>query len=159
MVLKISLQQRQKIANHLQFTYPEEGCGLLLGKIQKNIKQVIEIKETENSWDSPPASSLSEIGNPDQKRSNGSKRNRFSIAPEVLLEVQKDCRDRHLQIVGVYHSHPDGVAIPSDFDRAIAWKEYCYIILAVARGQAKDFRCWTLNDKGQFQAEEIVTTT
>jgi len=51
------------------------------------------------------------------------RRERYSIAPDTLLKVQKQARDRDLDIIGVYHSHPDHPAVPSEFDRAIAWEE------------------------------------
>ncbi|MDY7015528.1 MAG: hypothetical protein SVX43_18415, partial [Cyanobacteriota bacterium] len=46
-------------------------------------------------------------------------------------------------------------AIPSGFDRAIAWSDYSYIIVSVNRGQAEKVLSWTLDENGQFQSEPI----
>lgn len=135
---------------HAESVYPEECCGLLLGKLTGDAKTLIEVLPTENSWgddadDVFPTSASS------------SKRNRFSIAPKVMLVAQKDARDRHLDIIGIFHSHPDGQAVPSEFDRAIAWQQYSYIILSVQQGKACDLKSWILDDHHQFQPEEILT--
>ena len=105
------------------------------------------------SGDSSPESvrRFSRSANPE-----GSKRNRFSIAPQVMLQMQKAARERHLDIIGIYHSHPDNPAVPSEFDRAIAWSSYSYIIVSVEQGQATDLNSWTLDEDHQFQPEEIL---
>ena len=97
------------------------------------------------------SSGFSRSANPE-----GSKRNRFSIAPQVMLQMQKAARERHLDIIGIYHSHPDNPAVPSEFDRAIAWSSYSYIIVSVEQGQATDLNSWTLDEDHQFQPEEIL---
>jgi proteasome lid subunit RPN8/RPN11 len=74
-----------------------------------------------------------------------------------MLQAQKDARDRHLDIVGIFHSHPDHPAVPSEFDRAIAWQRYSYIIVSVQQGQACDLKSWSLDDDQQFQPEAIIT--
>jgi proteasome lid subunit RPN8/RPN11 len=73
-----------------------------------------------------------------------------------MLKAQKDARDRNLDIVGIFHSHPDHPAVPSEFDRAIAWQQYSYIIVSVQNGLARDLKSWSLDDDDQFQHEEIL---
>lgn len=137
-----------QIRAHAEQDYPEECCGLLLG-INGDRKTLSEVVPTENSWSQDAAAAQLDTA------ANTSRRNRFSIDPAVMLQVQKRARDRHLDIIGVYHSHPDGVAVPSEFDRAIAWSMYSYIIVSVKQGQTAELRCWTLEDE-QFQSEEIL---
>lgn len=142
---------------HAESIYPEECCGLLLGKLTGDAKTLIEVLPTENSWgddaDTEDVFSASESSS--QRKS--SKRNRFSILPKVMLFAQKDARDRHLDIIGIFHSHPDGQPVPSEFDRAIAWQQYSYIILSVQQGKACDLKSWILDEDHQFQPEEILT--
>jgi proteasome lid subunit RPN8/RPN11 len=148
--IRVVIEQIEQISRHAEKTYPEECCGLLLGTVKERDKVIIEVRETENSWEEELTELLPiEAGN---------KGNRFSIAPEVLLRVQKEARDRNISIIGIYHSHPDHLAIPSEFDRAIAWQQYSYIIVSVQQGRAEDIRSWTLDETHQFQSEEIVTT-
>ncbi|XTZ20528.1 MAG: Mov34/MPN/PAD-1 family protein, partial [cyanobacterium endosymbiont of Rhopalodia fuxianensis] len=84
-----------------------------------------------------------------------SKYNRFSIAPSILVKIQKEARDRQLQIIGIYHSHPNHIAIPSEFDRAIAWAEYSYIIVSTTSNQVNEVTSWQLDDTKNFQQEDI----
>jgi proteasome lid subunit RPN8/RPN11 len=74
-----------------------------------------------------------------------------------MLKAQKDARDRNLDIIGIYHSHPDHPAVPSEFDRAIAWQRYSYVIVSVQQGKTCDLQSWSLDDNCQFQSEEILT--
>jgi proteasome lid subunit RPN8/RPN11 len=153
-VLKLTDQQQQKMYRHAENTYPEECCGILLGTFQPHGGvTVVEVWETENAWETESqlfASVSPEASNPDL-----SKRNRFTIDPAILLEAQKYARTENLSIVGIYHSHPDHSSHPSEFDRAIAWDAYSYLIMSVKGGTVVDCRSWRLDDQQQFQEETI----
>jgi hypothetical protein len=70
-------------------------------KLPRQQPEVITVQATENNW-------------------SGNRRNRFSIAPEVLLQAQKSARENQLEIIGIHHSHPDHAAIPSEIDLPIS---------------------------------------
>ena len=144
----------QDICTHAEQTYPEECCGLLLGQIHQNSKIVVEVWSTPNSWDGNMAHSFSQITGLAPRETN--KQRSFTIAPRDMLKAQKYAAEHQLAIVGIYHSHPDYLAIPSEFDRAIAWQQYSYIIISVREGKATDGRSWVLNDEGQFEEETIT---
>lgn len=148
-MLNLSSEQLQTICQHAQAAYPEECCGLLLGTIHQESKTAVEVWQTENSWTPEFAP---ELGKTSQQES---RRNRFSIAPEVMLHAQKVARDRALAIIGIYHSHPNGQPIPSEFDRAIAWQEYSYLIVSLTTEQDPQIRSWTLNEQRIFEPEII----
>ncbi len=152
-VLKLYSHHFQAIQAHAESTYPEECCGLILGKLSSGTKTLIDVIPTENSWDTEAFDAFQAIEGSAALES--SKRSRFSIAPDVMLKAQKDARDRNLNIIGIYHSHPDHPAVPSEFDRAIAWQQYSYIIVSVQQGKACDLKSWSLDDNHQFQPEEI----
>jgi len=154
MVLKLYSHHLQAIQNHAERIYPEECCGLLLGQRRGDVKTLIEVLPTENSWDDEAADAFQAIEGSAQLES--SKRRRFSIAPVVMLKAQKDARARRLDIIGIFHSHPDHPAVPSEFDRAIAWQQYSYIIVSVQQGKACDLKSWSLDDNHQFQPEDIL---
>jgi proteasome lid subunit RPN8/RPN11 len=154
MVLKLYSHHLQAIQNHAERIYPEECCGLLLGQRRGDVKTLIEVLPTENSWDDEAADAFQAIEGSAQLES--SKRSRFSIAPVVMLKAQKDARNRRLDIIGIFHSHPDHPAVASEFDRAIAWQQYSYIIVSVQQGKACDLKSWSLDDNHQFQPEEIL---
>lgn len=87
----------------------------------------------------------------------------YAYAPEVMLKIQKEARDRSLNIIGIFHSHPDHPAIPSECvgvalrrHRLYPWQGYSYIIIvSVQNGKAGELQSWSLDDHHQFQAEAI----
>ena len=147
----------QDICQHAESTYPEECCGILLGSLTETQKTVTEIILTENAWNPDTALDFSDDKlNDDIDKSIGfSKRQRYAIAPEVMLKAQKSARDSGINIIGIFHSHPDYPAEPSEFDRNYAWQEYSYIIVSVQDGKAAEINSWILDRKDKFQAEEI----
>ena len=90
-------------------------------------------------------------------REEGAKRNRFLIRPEELMRGEKYAREKGLQVVGFYHSHPDDRAVPSPYDLEHAWPTYSYIVVSVQQGRAVDLRSWQMEaDRSRFNEEEIV---
>jgi proteasome lid subunit RPN8/RPN11 len=153
-MIKIYSHHLQEMKTHAESTYPEECCGLLLGKINGEIKTLIEVFPTENSWNDEAEQVFS--GMEKTTSPSSTKCNRFSIDPKIMLKVQREARDRNLAIIGIYHSHPDYPATPSEFDRAIAWEQYSYIIISVQKGIACDLKSWNLSEKRQcFRNERI----
>jgi proteasome lid subunit RPN8/RPN11 len=159
-VLIVQAQHLQQIQAVAEQAYPAECCGLLLGKLHReaadatDIKVLLEVWETPNSWET----ALAEGSLPDIALSTGqhlAKTERYWIDPPDLLTAQRHARDRGLTIVGIYHSHPNHPAIPSECDRSLAWAEYSYIIVSVQQGVAQTVQCWSLDENHQFQAEEI----
>jgi proteasome lid subunit RPN8/RPN11 len=147
-VIKLLPEHQQIIHNHAETTYPEECCGLILGHLTDAGKTVIEVIPTENAWNNQADNF------PGANKINNTRR-RYAIAPEIMLQVQKQARDRSLNIIGIYHSHPDNSATPSECDRLYAWPEYSYIIVSVQNGKAGQLQSWSLDDSHHFQAESI----
>lgn len=150
MILKLLSEHLQTICTHAERTYPEECCGLLLGQMTEG-KTVVEVWQTENAWSAETADEY-----PDSEMER-SRRRRYAIAPLAMLKAQREARDRHLNIIGIYHSHPDHPAIPSECDRLAAWQQYSYVIVSVPQGKAGELRSWVLDDAHQFQSEKIIT--
>ena len=148
MSLTLHAEHLQAIYAHADRTYPEECCGLLLGTIAADEKVVHEVYATPNAWDHDAASLLNDAEGLTKTR-------RYWIAPEDMLAAMREARQRNLGMIGVYHSHPDYPAIPSECDRAIAWSHYSYLIVSVEHGAAIDARSWTLNEQHQFDPELI----
>ncbi|AFY33705.1 Mov34/MPN/PAD-1 family protein [Calothrix sp. PCC 7507] len=141
MTLRLSQEHLQTIRTHAETTYPEECCGLILGHLASQGKTAVEVIATENAWSAEDSLS--------------SKKRRYAIAPQVMLQTQKAARDRSLNIVGIYHSHPDYSAAPSEFDCKYAWPEYSYIIVSVQNGKSDILQSWILDEQHQFQPEPI----
>ena len=148
-MIKLNAMQLHKIFSHAESTYPEECCGVILGELGDRQKIVVEIIPTQNAWNPETA------GDFDEDDIEYSRKRRYTIAPREMLKLQKTARERNLNIIGIFHSHPDYPAIPSEFDREYAWQEYSYIITSVEKGKANDINSWVLDDNRQFQQEEV----
>lgn len=148
MNIKITTNHQEIIKNHAEKTYPEECCGLILGYLSSQGKTVVEVIPTDNVWNT-------EASNFTQAQKEYSTRKRYAIAPQVMLQIQKEARSRNLNIIGIYHSHPDYPAIPSEWDRLYAWGEYSYIIVSVQNGKAGELQSWSLDDNHQFHSETL----
>jgi proteasome lid subunit RPN8/RPN11 len=104
---------------------------------------------------SPTKTSHQNLGNRLIPHIGTGKSDRYWIDPQDLLVAQRYARDRQINILGIYHSHPDHPAVPSESDRLLAWSDYSYLILSVQSGIVSDYRCWTLDQHHQFQLEEV----
>jgi proteasome lid subunit RPN8/RPN11 len=139
--MKIHLPEEllTKIHAHGEKTYPEEGAGLLLGREEGDSRFVIDILPLANG------------------REDSARYNRYLITPQSLFEGEKQAEQRNLEVIGVFHSHPDHPNWPSEFDREWAVPWFSYIITRVAQGKAKGSRSWRLaDDREQFREETIV---
>ncbi|AGY56923.1 Mov34/MPN/PAD-1 family protein [Gloeobacter kilaueensis] len=151
MTLDVSGAQLAAIRAHGERTYPRECCGLLLGSFEKgDKKRLVEAYAVENTWQGAGEFGLGD-GQGEERR--------FLITPEDYRAGERYARERGLEVIGTYHSHPDHPARPSEFDRGNAWPVYSYIIVSVQNGRAADLTSWTLDDERQFQSETICRTT
>ena len=148
-MIQLSKKHLSYIQSHAESTYPEECCGVILGHISDRDKTVVEIIPTENAWNPETAA---DFPNDDITYS---KKRRYTIAPKEMLRLQKLARECDRNIIGIFHSHPDYPAIPSEFDRKSAWQEYSYIIISVQKGRSADINSWVLDEDGKFQQEEV----
>ena len=117
-MLKLRPTDYDEIRRHGEETFPHECCGVLLGVIGEDTREVRATVRCDNTRiDSP--------------------QNRYNIDPRQLVRVQRDARERDLDIVGFYHSHPDHPArwSPTDFQEA-HWIGCSYVITGVERGRA-----------------------
>ena len=87
---------------------------------------------------------------------DGPRSTRYAIDPAELLRAYKTAREADLEVIGYYHSHPDGSAMPSDTDLATALPDVSYLILGVSSERVIERRSWSLRVgmKG-FIEEEI----
>ena len=135
----LSQQQAEHIRRHGESDYPYECCGLLVGHFAGDGRKIVA--------ETFPISNA---------REETAKRNRFLIRPEELMRGERHARERKLDVVGFYHSHPDHPAVPSGFDLEHAWPTYSYIIVSVHEGRAGDLRSWEMEaDRSRFNEEEI----
>jgi proteasome lid subunit RPN8/RPN11 len=127
----------EQIRSHGEEDYPHECCGFLFGSQEDGSRQVTEIRRQPN------------------ERAD-SRENRFLITPEQFRDAERAARKAGLLMLGIYHSHPDSPARPSEYDRDHAWPWYSYLILSVGRGAAGESRVWQLRDaRSGFDPREL----
>jgi proteasome lid subunit RPN8/RPN11 len=151
MTMILTAAQLKIIYNHAESIYPEECCGILLGKITGSIKTTVEVIPTINAWEQSKLAS--EIQITDQTART--KTSRYVISPRDIFQAQKRGRDLQLEIIGFFHSHPDCSATPSNCDREQAWEIYSYPIVSVMQGKVCDLQSWVLDHNDIFQPEKI----
>jgi proteasome lid subunit RPN8/RPN11 len=136
--LKLSKEIAEKIRHHGAETYPHECCGALLGRdVDDTSREVLGLFPLVNRRDDSP-------------------RNRFSVTSEDVRDAEKAAREKSLDVVGWYHSHPDHPAQPSQYDRDHAWPWYSYIIVSVANGEPQYMTSWRLSDdRSEFTPEDL----
>jgi proteasome lid subunit RPN8/RPN11 len=139
MTIEIPDNIMQKIYANGETAYPEEGAGLILGVLNGEQKQVRAIIELDNA------------------REAEARHNRYLITPQDMLQGEQQALQMGLDIIGVFHSHPDHPDRPSDFDREWALPWYSYLITSVVLGKAVHSRSWRLEeDRSGFIQEDII---
>jgi len=138
MKLKLDDSTFKQIKAHAEAAYPEECCGFFFGNDSEN-REIILAREVHNSKE-------------------GDKSRRFEIAPGDYREAEKFALEQGLDLLGVYHSHPDHPAKPSEHDLKVALPYFSYIIVSVREGKHNTTRSWQLNDDRQFVEEELEVT-
>ncbi len=124
------------ISQHLEDNFPNEGCGFFLGK-EGTPRVVTEILPVVNSKE-------------------GDQRRRFEIAAIDYIKAEQYALTNGLNLLGIYHSHPNHPAIPSEHDRKQALPYFSYLILSIQNGKFAKATSWRLQETTQQFEEEII---
>jgi len=127
MKLRIKSSDIKKIDAHALESFPYECVGLMIGTLNKDEFEVREIVKAKNTLDSPVA---------------------FETDPQFVYQVHKDAEKRGLQLVGVYHSHPNLHAFVSsrDADFMKYWSHLAWLILGLSRDRVLERRAFTMKE-------------
>jgi proteasome lid subunit RPN8/RPN11 len=159
-MLRIEYADYEALRAHGEETYPNECCGVLLGKNiagESNNPPAINSAATDNS--AAAINHVQQIVRAGNTRTD-SAHNRYNIAPQELVKIQRQARGLDLDIVGFYHSHPDHPAQWSKTDFAEAhWLGCSYIITSIEHGKAATTNSFLLRGTGEddkkFEDEPI----
>jgi proteasome lid subunit RPN8/RPN11 len=138
--MRLELKQGilERIHDHGEKSYPEEGAGFLLGCTEASSRVVTEIVTLTNA------------------REQSARHNRYLLTPQDMLRGEDEAERLGLAVVGVFHSHPDHPNRPSEFDREWALPWFSYLITSVKSGRAVGSRSWRLaNDRTNFEEEDL----
>jgi proteasome lid subunit RPN8/RPN11 len=117
----------QKLAEQ---AYPFEGCGLLLGPltVDKKVESIVTLKNV--------------------LRDEGRGRFDFSFSPKEFMDAQTAAEKQNLDVVGIFHTHPDHPPRPSPTDAAQPMLAgWINVIAAVNGGKFKEAKSWWREDE------------
>lgn len=116
--------------------WPNECCGFLAGEERQQIGCIAESIPIVNETPSPVA---------------------YRTEPASLFAAYRTLRDRQLELLAVYHSHPNQPAVPSRRDREEwTYGETVCAIVGMAGG-LPELRMWRLDPHQAMEVELIIT--
>ena len=138
-MIKIKPTEVANITAHAERDYPHECGGLLLGHF--------DVEEGKTVTETLPMENTADVE---------TRHDRVLIAPRSVMLAERYAREKGIDVIGYYHSHPDDEAVPSQFDLDHALPVWSYIIVSVREGKAVNWNSWEMeNDRSKFNREEI----
>ena len=126
------------MVSHAQKTYPNECCGAMIGAIDGSGKIVRVAVPLENAF-------------------TGEQGARYELRQEDLLRADSEARQRGMDLIGIFHSHPDCDAYFSktDLENSCPW--YSFVVLSIKDGKFDHANSF-LPDPDQTKAEKEQLT-
>jgi proteasome lid subunit RPN8/RPN11 len=118
--------------------YPFECCGAMLGAMDDGRKVVREALPLENAFDGVQAT-------------------RYQLRPEDLLAADAAARQRGMDLIGIYHSHPDCDAYFSETDLKNSCPWYSFVVLSIQSGDFHHANSWLPNFEQTEAVKEELT--
>jgi proteasome lid subunit RPN8/RPN11 len=134
-MIKIEKEAWDLMVAHAEKTYPNECCGAMLGPIDGDVKTVRVALPLENAYP-------------------GAQRERYELRPEDLLYAEREARAKGMDLIGIFHSHPDCDAYFSktDLENSCPW--YSFVVLSIQKGQFHHANSWLPNMEQTEAAKE-----
>lgn len=133
LAIRLRREDRDHLLSQARSAAPLEACGLLLGWRDGPRAGIDELVTTANSLASTE---------------------RYEIDPERVLAADRAARQSGRVLLGAWHSHPRGRAVPSAVDRAEAWPDWCYLIVGLGTPDTPELRAWRL--LGEDFTEDVL---
>ncbi len=118
-------------------SFPNECCGFMFGFEEGSLRTITTSVEVNNAKE-------------------GDQRRRFEISAIDYMRAEKYADENNLILLGIYHSHPNHPAIPSEHDRIAAQGYFSYVIISIMESKFSSILSWQLNDVSQFEEEKII---
>jgi proteasome lid subunit RPN8/RPN11 len=136
-MIRIESEPWRQMVEHARATYPNECVGAMIGSVDDGSKVVTVAMPLENSF-------------------AGVQQARYELRPEDLLKADREARSRNLDLVGIYHSHPDCGAYFSETDLKNSCPWYSFVVLSIQRGEFNHANSWLPNpDQTAAEKEEL----
>ena len=140
-MIRIAPEPWEVMVAHARRVYPNECCGAMLGSAADGVKDVREALPLENAF-------------------AGEQGEHYELRPEDLLAADRAARERGLDLIGIYHSHPDCDAHFSETDLKNSCPWYSFVVLSIRNGEFHHANSW-LPDMERTAAakEELIART
>jgi len=137
-MIRIQPEAWAAMVSHAREVYPNECCGAMIGSIDGDAKTVSVAMRLENAF-------------------AGAQAARYELRPQDLLAADKAARERSMDLIGIYHSHPDCDAYFSKTDLQNSCPWYSFVVLSIQKGEFHHANSW-LPDAEQTRAdkEELI---
>lgn len=119
--ITFSEEQKKLLSEHAENEKPYESCAILFGTINEENSTVKEIFFTKNIEES-------EVN--------------FTISNEQLIEGYKIAEEKMMNIVGIFHSHPNSIAFPSNTDKKFMYSNP--VVWVIYSGISSEFKSYIL---------------
>jgi proteasome lid subunit RPN8/RPN11 len=137
-MIRIETEPWKAMVAHARQTYPNECCGAMLGSLDGESKLVREAVALRNAF-------------------AGAQAARYELRPEDLLAADKAARERGMDLIGIYHSHPDCDAYFSKTDLQNSCPWYSFVVLSIQKGEFHHANSWLPNVEQTEAAKEELT--
>ncbi len=134
MVVKIKRQINDKLIEICEKGFPNEVCGVLIGKKNKEIFIIDDYYICENL---------------NKERSI----DRYELNPIDYIKAEDRAKKSNASIIGIYHSHPNHPAIASETDKMFAWPDMAYLIYSIYDGKFKNLISWQIDESEDVFAQ------
>lgn len=121
-VIILTEAQKKILTNHSEKEEPNESCAILFGTKKGEEIVVKKLYLTENIEKSPI---------------------NFTISAEQRLLADKMEKELEMEIIGIFHSHPDSNAYPSNTDKK--FMELNPEVWVIFSGISKEFKAYVLD--------------
>jgi len=136
-MIRIEPEPWAAMVAHARETYPNECCGAMLGSSDGERKMVRVSMRLQNAFEGKQAA-------------------RYELRPEDLLAADRAARERQMDLIGIYHSHPDCDAYFSKTDLQNSCPWYSFVVLSIQKGEFHHANSWLPNvDQTEAAKEEL----
>ena len=137
-MIHIESEPWEAMVSHARRAYPDECCGAMLGSSDGETKTVHASLALENAYE-------------------GARAARYELRPEDLLAADRAARERDMDLIGIYHSHPDCDAYFSKTDLQNSCPWYSFLVLSIQKGEFHHANVWLPNAEQTAAEREELT--
>src|ERR1051326_184158 len=137
-MIRIQPEAWAAMVSHAREVYPNACCGAMIGSISGDAKTVSVAMRLENAF-------------------AGAQAARYELRPQDLLAADKAARERSMDLIGIYHSHPDCDAYFSKTDLQNSCPWYSFVVLSIQKGEFHHANSWLPNaEQTEAAKEELI---